>query len=570
MRTVWIAAVIGMISLNVNAQQTEWCASDQYMQDLFEANPEYRALYEQKREEHYERARSGVSSRSGEKIIVPTVVHVIWSNCEGNISKAQVLDGMRILNEDLQRLNADTTETRDVFKPYADGAEIEFRLAQVDPYGNATDGINRVQSPYAVNAGQNIKSIVNDWPKDEYFNIWVVESIYYSGQSGVLGYAQFPGSGPWSTYGIVIRNDAFGTIGTSNADGRTLPHEVGHCLDLYHTFQSGCGSGCSWSGDYICDTPPTSTASWTCVVTSNDCTNDAGNGSPYSFGTPPMSENYMSYNSCQNIFTQDQVAVMESVFDSHFTLDQLVSEDNLEDKGVVGLVSADFEPATNVVVENQAMTFFDRSSYDAEEWSWDFGASSFPPTSDDENPEVTFIETGMRPVSLTATIGNDDESVTKEVFVVSELGAYVPRVEDFENTGSLPNKKWLTVDKDLDGTTWQTTAMTAFEGSQCIMVENAGDCGSATDELITQTFDFTPFSSAQLSFNLAYGQTSGGTSDFLRMSISEDYGKTWNLFWVRGGSTLSSVGTYVNSSWVPSTSDDWSEVSIKPYKLLHA
>ena len=50
------------------------------------------------------------------------------------------------------------------------------------------------------------------WPRDSYMNIWVVESIESGGAGITLGYAQFPYFGQASTYGVVIRHDAFGTF----------------------------------------------------------------------------------------------------------------------------------------------------------------------------------------------------------------------------------------------------------------------------------------------------------------------------------------------------------------------
>lgn len=79
----------------------------------------------------------------------------------------------------------------------------------------------------------------------------------------------------------------------------TSAHEVGHCLNLWHTFQGtsagstqGCpenidGSNCSVCGDYVCDTPADA--------------NTGNNG-----GYMPDLNNIMSYYSSRNQFTDGQ------------------------------------------------------------------------------------------------------------------------------------------------------------------------------------------------------------------------------------------------------------------------
>ena len=72
--------------------------------------------------------------------VIPVVFHIIHEYGAENITDAQVENEMQILNEDYRKLNADTSEIVQLFKPIAADVMIEFRLARLDPYGNCTNG----------------------------------------------------------------------------------------------------------------------------------------------------------------------------------------------------------------------------------------------------------------------------------------------------------------------------------------------------------------------------------------------------------------------------------------------
>ncbi len=84
-----------------------------------------------------------------------------------------------MLNEDFQRRNADKEKTPPAFSNVAGSANIEFRLAKVDPNGNPTDGIIRTRTSVAVftQDDNNVKSSStggsNAWNTRRYLNIWV-------------------------------------------------------------------------------------------------------------------------------------------------------------------------------------------------------------------------------------------------------------------------------------------------------------------------------------------------------------------------------------------------------------
>lgn len=126
-------------------------------------------------------------------------------------------------------------------------------------------------------------------------NFYLVNSIY-AGSNSYAGMAENIPS-----RSLVVANQA--ALSTTSA------HEVGHCLNLFHTHRStnegGCaeainGSNCSSCGDYVCDTPADPGLSSANVDFSN-CTYTGGNG--YN----PLVNNIMSYASwCRDRFTNGQ------------------------------------------------------------------------------------------------------------------------------------------------------------------------------------------------------------------------------------------------------------------------
>ncbi|RYY69927.1 MAG: hypothetical protein EOO13_08045, partial [Chitinophagaceae bacterium] len=78
-----------------------------------------------------------------EIITIPVVVHVLFNSNLNNISDAQVLSQIDVLNRDFRFLNADRSGIPTAFKTVAADARIMFCLAQVDPQGRPTTGILR-------------------------------------------------------------------------------------------------------------------------------------------------------------------------------------------------------------------------------------------------------------------------------------------------------------------------------------------------------------------------------------------------------------------------------------------
>lgn len=126
-------------------------------------------------------------------------------------------------------------------------------------------------------------------------------NLYYINDlGGPNGYCYFPAKGASSGSTTLIQDGC--SIQTSTIAGKqTTPHEVGHWLGLYHTFQNGCGD----NGDYVDETPACQKG-WSCDTSKDSCPDLPGND--------PVT-NLMSYGTCRDVFTYGQGVRMRSSFD---------------------------------------------------------------------------------------------------------------------------------------------------------------------------------------------------------------------------------------------------------------
>ena len=240
---------------------------------------------------------------------LPVVFHII-SNNPAAVTDAQIVAAVQDLNDAFSHTGVYSAG------PGAN-TNISFCLAQKDPTGGNTTGITRTTS-YLTDMDEDmeddrLKNLV-DWDPTRYINIWYVTSItkellpiFQCGAWNRLnegGYATMPpSSGPLD--GIVV--SGFGIL---------LPHEMGHYLGLYHTFQGmDCvNNDCSTDGDMVCDTPPQKNiySSPSCSSPTNSCSTDTLSG--FTTDVPDLISNFMSYGNaaCINEFTAGQATRMRA------------------------------------------------------------------------------------------------------------------------------------------------------------------------------------------------------------------------------------------------------------------
>ena len=497
----------------------------------------------------FEADRAQGMAKGGGNPVIPVVFHIIHNNGPENISNEQVEDAMVVLNNDFNKLNDDWDNVNPAFLGIVADVGITFKLAQLDPDGNCTNGITRTVSPLTNDGTQTMKDLIQ-WPRNKYLNIWVAASA-----DGAAGYTYRPGAvANWPEGdGIVVLHDYVGTIGTGAVSrSRTLTHEVGHWINLNHvwgpTNEPGLASNCSET-DNVTDTPPTE--GWqSCNVNGNTCTAPVDNV-----------ENYMEYSYCSKMFTEGQKTRMLAALSSGTAQrNQLTTAQNLAATGVdqpAALCAAVFTTNTRTVCAGSPVQFTDLSFNFVNNWQWDMPGAQ-PSSSSDQNPSVTYNTPGVYDVTLTAGDGNGTVSATEAGYIVvlPAPGTTVPVVEGFESLNALPGNEWTVVNANADEA-FEITTAASYSGGKSARLRNYTSQATNLDELISGTYDMSDASDISISWRFAFAQRNSDNDDKLRLYVSNDCGATWNMRkQLRGTTDLATVSP-TNSQFTPTQQSQW-------------
>ncbi len=447
-----------LASLSLFAQQTktpsssyEECGFDAIHKNLLLTDPSYK----QKAEDFELLVKKGLqNSKAGPPYKVPVVVHVMHKGeavgAGSNISEAAINQGIRELNDRFRKVPGSLGDGNGV------DVEMEFALAVRDPNGNCTNGIVRfdmtAHNNY-MNNGLNRNNIngmdeatlkaLSRWTATEYYNIYLVSEIDNNNcGSGIQGFAYFASAHGSAVDGMVQLGCKFALSGNT-----TLTHEIGHAMNLYHTFEGDGGGGncpantaCATTGDRCCDTPRHRRSTSNCNTgATNACTGGLNDLHVH---------NYMDYSSdlCQSEFTADQK--------TRATLALTVTRASfLEDNGNLSLVPpgaavVDFTASSTAVCLGTPISFYDESfcipntglngGWLGMTFSWTFDNGVNPPVlSTNQNPTINFANPGTYSVTLTITDPFGTNTITKPAYVFIASGSpSVACVNGIQNVGN--------------------------------------------------------------------------------------------------------------------------------------
>lgn len=505
-----------------------------------------------------------LTAQTNGPVVIPVVFHVLHLGGSEDISDAQVMDALSILNKDYNKQNADTIDVIPAYQNNIANMQITFRLANLDPNGNCTNGIEHIYSSQT-NAGIDPLLAGHEWPRNKYLNIWVYKEFDLNPGSAINACP------PWvldtlpNEDGISILNNYLGSIGTGSTLTQRAPtNAMGFYLGLL--------SPCQFPNPYclhldsVADIPPAPTSWDYCVDTVLSC------------DTPLLenTQNFMCYSYCACMFTNGQRTRVYSYLNrgtaqrnNLWTQANLIATGTNDTTPTPCAPIADFCPLQRYACVGESVTFED-VSYNGPITSrlWTFQNANIT-TDTAKLVHVTFDTTGWQTVTLQVMNSEGSSAITKTMlYVAGNTAAYTaPYFTSFEDT-AVASQTWTSINIDGDAPYFHPVSNAAHWGNSSILLNNFNsEVNWNEDDLISPAFDCSLLtdSDSQLSYWYSYAtqepDLNGTLYDSMEVSASTNCGQTWSLLYHASGLNLIKEG--VDSGFfIPASINQWQQKTI--------
>jgi PKD repeat protein len=217
------------------------------------------------------------------------------------------------------------------------------------------------------------------------------------------------------------------------------------------------------------------------------------------------------------------------------------------------------------ICAGNTVNFTDQSTFSPTVWNWVFQGGT-PATSTAQNPSVVYSTPGTYSASLTATNANGGNTYTRTLYITVSPIVALPLAEGFQ-AATFPPTNWQNLDAVSDNIKWKRSATVGKGSTASMYFDNYNQNASGThDEMRTPKYDFTPYTSAKLFFDVAYARYDATYSDTLALMVSTDCGQTFTQVYVKGGTTLATAPDLTTATFIP-TAAQWrtDTVSLNAY-----
>lgn len=551
MRNLFLIISIVFLLLN-NKAQVHFCNTTEMQNSWFEKHPDLKVYFDDLQRkatvDDSVQFRSGYQEKFAAAAIytIPVVFHILHKGGSENISDAQVIDAVDILNRDFNKLNADTSNVVLPFKTLIGDTKFVFQLATKDPNGNCTNSIIR---HFDINTNWigDFSDYQYTWNPTRYLNFYVVKSI----SSGAAGYTYLPGSGiPSALDAIVILSSYVGSIGSGNAGtSRALTHEVGHWFNLPHVWGATNQPGVACGNDGVSDTPITKGFT-SCNLNNTKICNPA---------IDENIQNYMDYAYCQLMFTKGQSTRMQNSLNSPISgRNNLSSLNNLLITGITNpgtncIPNLDISVSPSYSVCQGRYLSFNSFTYNAAPtnyfWTANNGAVITNPTFSATN--ILFNNTGSSTVSC--LVSNINGSSIKNVVINVSNGITnynSTNSQSFESL-SLPSF-WSVINPNTPNNKWDIFSGAGSQGSKCMYIQGELLEANSVEILETPSYDFKNNQGAIFTFKYAYARKDVNNKDLFKVQGSKDCGGIWEDIWLpNNGNLANSSGGTTAGIYVP-------------------